>query len=839
MSFDWQTEEDGDWDDSDLTTSFPDKQKPADGRRWLRGLLLLGVLSLALAAAGWTLNRRVQLGTERVEAEILASVNLVNQATAQQDKDLALAVLSGRDGRWSSWVLGQVERGTLTERGGLGLLSLPVTAAVTPTIEITADLLEAEVTTMRPYAIEVGNGLTETVQLEQTAVYRKGPNRWLLSPPALSFWGDIRQLEGQYINLFYPDRDKDIAQELLLSLDAKIGQICTQLSDFECPPGYQIVLELSTDPATFTQMTLTAAAAAAQQRHLTVPTPTLVGLPRDQVGEKALFRGYGQLVAASVLTDLWLYDCCDDTHSLLYFALLRDTLRQVGLMPWPDAVGAAATPLDYDLLFAKGLPSLFADLSFWYQMEDGTLTMPDKQDDILIAFVQKELGLAASDIIFSLGRSRFGQSFGEWLQEVAGNGESAQALDNAWRSFIYERTSLAQQAPPVPLPEQEIQLLCQMAGEERMALYRYDLAADTTILEQPLNRSADKMVALPDDNGLAIWEKPEANAATVNLYLWQNGQITEISWDAVDSVAGSVPFHADPSNSQLILLPSNTEQTIYGLLDVASCLGDDCLLETLEGYPVWSPDRAHMIMVTPSFVPSETHQYGRLMLADGAGELIRIFAFGASPFWLDDATFAFVSDEGEGSKHTVVTGQVNEEGYDWEVLLTVDQLTAVLNDSRTHWLDFVAPHPHEPDTLVIVTTTAEDNERTLFIYDWVMEELLLAQPFSDSNASGESYRFSPNGRFLLAQYFEVDPNLQTQNGVYIIDLLDGETSVKALQPFVNSSIYWHTDFSEEGDWLLTADEQILYLSLPGTDYERLIFPETGPCKTAVFVDKKT
>jgi hypothetical protein len=324
---------------------------------------------------------------------------------------------------------------------------------------------------------------------------------------------------------------------------------------------------------------------------------------------------------------------------------------------------------------------------------------------------------------------------------------------------------------------------------------------------------------------------------TRKLFLRANGEIAEISWDMVENVPGSIPLHADPSQSKLILLPVNPQMN-YGLLDMASCLSEDCLVETLLGYPVWSPDRAHMILLQPSFAPHETHQFSRLMLADDTGELLRIFAFGSSPFWLDNETFAFVSDEGEGSKHTIVTDEIGGEG-EWDELLSVDVLTAVLDDTRTHWLDFVAPQPDDPDKLVIVTTTAEDNERTLFVYDWVTEEVLLAQPFALNSAAGESYRLSPNGRFLLAQYFEVDPGHQTRNVLYSIDLLTGETWAKKLHPFVANSVYWMTDFSQDGDWLLVADEHMLYLSLPGTSYERLIFPETGACKTAVWVNKKS
>jgi len=288
MSFEWQTEEDGDWDDPNLISSDPDEQKPEGKRRWLSWLFLLGLLIVALTAAGWTVNQRIQVGTARVETEVLASYNLVNQAMAQQDSELILNVLSGRDDAWASLVIEAVGQGVLLNRDGLGLLQISETDPITPTIEISADLKEAEVKTIVPYAIEIGNGLTETVQLEQTAVYRLGSsNRWLLSPPELSFWGDIRQIKGQYVNLFYPERDKEIAQELLFSLDGKIGQLCFQLPDVDCPSDYQIIVELDTNLEAFSQLDLRSAAIDADRKHLILPTPTLVGLPIDQTDAAA------------------------------------------------------------------------------------------------------------------------------------------------------------------------------------------------------------------------------------------------------------------------------------------------------------------------------------------------------------------------------------------------------------------------------------------------------------------------------------------------------------------------------------------------------------------------
>lgn len=836
MSFEWQTEEDGGWDDPDLYSSDPDEQKPDGKRRGWRWLIWLSLLIGAFAAAGWTLNQRVQMSTSRVEADVLASYELVKQAASRQDDDLFQSVLSGRDGAWSGEMTQLMVGGDLTSRSGIGLTTVPVTHSITPTIEMAADLREAEVMTVLPYAIEIGNGLTETVQLRQTAVYRQGPNRWLLSPPDAAYWGDTRRIGGQYVNLFYPERDKEIAQDLLLSLDAKVGQVCTQLPDVDCPNEYKLVVELTTDPGALTRLSLISVVGNADGRHLMLPTPTLVGLPQDQAGEQALFRGFGRLVAAAVLTDLWGYNCCDDGVAL-YMAVLEDYLRRLGLMPKIGEGETAVSPDVYDALLAGDPPQLFDEQSVWFEQGANFSWMPESMAAVLLLFAQEKLDISGQELVQNLDKLGGKRPFGDWLLTLTEARLSESELENVWRSFIYTNSSAAQQEPPIPFPDQDIQLLCQMGDEERMALYRYDLAQNVTILDQPLNRFADKMVALPDDNGLAVWEADTEQSLT-QLFLWVDGIRTEISWDAGENTPGPIPLHMDPSNTKLILSPAQFGQANYGLLDVPSCLDDTCQLETVAGYPIWSPDRVHMILLSGTmFTPHQAHAFGVLTLADESGAEIRRLDFGSSPFWLDDETFGFVADTGDNSRHTIVTGKVDESGgTDWDVLLTAEDLTAVLNTDQSLMIDFVALYPQNPDQVVIMTSAVVSNWQTIFIYDWVTEEIVIAEPFFMNEGREQFYRFSPNGRFLLLSQFEL--NNDKQNSLFVIDLTDGGVLTGIHLPDKENTVYWMTDFSQDGEWLLVADKAVITISVPGTPYERLIFPETGACKTAVFVNKK-
>ncbi|MFO7679092.1 MAG: hypothetical protein R6X34_03495 [Chloroflexota bacterium] len=842
MSFDWQTEDETGWDDPVPAFSGSDGQKPERKRRRWRWLVPLGLLVVALTAAGWTLNRRVESVTEQMKADVLASHELAAQAITQQDDEVLLSVLSGREEQWAAVMSEAVAQGVLTDRSGLGLLSLPQTEPLTPTIEIQSDLLEAEVTTVLSYAIEIGNGLTETVQLAQTAVYRLGSNRWLLAPPDSAYWGSVRQIEGQYVTLFYPERDKHIAQALLFSLDEKIGQLCAQIQDVDCPADYRVIVELSADPKTFSHLSLLPAIRNADRRHLILPTPTLVGLPVDQAGKNALLRGYGQLVTALALTDLWGYDCCDEA-SALYLAVLADYLRQLGLLPWSEALGTAVPTTVYDQLLAEGAPRLFDSLYMWGEKAGDSFWLPPKQAAVLLAFAKEELGLTGLDMAQNLSALNLnGQNFGQWLAATSYTSLSSRELENAWLGFIYGNSTLGQQDPPIPLPEQDIELLCHIGGEERIGFYRYRLADGETLLEQPLNREVSVMTALPDDSGLAVWEAGYTDELT-SMFLWTAGMKTAVSWDAGSNAPDAVPMQADPSNQKLLLAPAEVGQVNYGLLDVGGCLDNACRLETLAGYPVWSPDMAHMILLSSANSRAHMAQTrGQLSLADGAGEWLDGIGAGSSPFWLDNERYGFVMDAGEGRRSVILSGKIGQTGL--ETLLTTADLAPDGGDDHLRLFDFVAAHPAQPNQLVLVTLDAENNETTidwfrgtqpeatLFIYDLEAEQVVLTQQFAVDVSFSRSYRFSPNGRFLLlgegAEY--------RQTVVHVVDTQTGASSAVPLQIKFLDSIHWYTDFSLDGDWLLVMDAGFAHLLVPGFNYERLVIPTTGPCETAVWVN---
>jgi hypothetical protein len=119
-NFDWQTEDEIDWDELPPVTpkSAPSKQYQPR-RSW--GLLLFGLLLLG----GWLAWQQVAVRIAEAEAEatadLLASHDLLLQAAANQDEDVALALLSGRDVTWVAAQVDLVTTGLWLERPSVGL----------------------------------------------------------------------------------------------------------------------------------------------------------------------------------------------------------------------------------------------------------------------------------------------------------------------------------------------------------------------------------------------------------------------------------------------------------------------------------------------------------------------------------------------------------------------------------------------------------------------------------------------------------------------------------------------------------------------------------------------
>src|SRR5687767_14803884 len=117
MNFDWQTDEEDRWEEPEAAA------EPANGqrsrllsRRWLAtGLVLLVAVGIG-SLLYWQLKVRVDQGARRVEEDVLATFTLIRSIAEEQDRELFVSVLSGRDPGWTSDQKDLMDQGALFDR---------------------------------------------------------------------------------------------------------------------------------------------------------------------------------------------------------------------------------------------------------------------------------------------------------------------------------------------------------------------------------------------------------------------------------------------------------------------------------------------------------------------------------------------------------------------------------------------------------------------------------------------------------------------------------------------------------------------------------------------------
>lgn len=468
MSFDWKTEEEIDWDAFEKEPASPALRPERRRSWWLLGGLLLVVI-VAAAGVAWRVSQQVTETTQRAEADVLASFNVVREAAVSGDREVVTTFLSGRDGAWAGAVETAVDAHTLIDRRPIGLTWLPQQSPLTPTVAISPDLTTATLTVTETYAIDVGNGISETVQLQFRPQYRLGPNRWLYSPPDPdAYWGEEITFHGNMLTVVYPQRDADVARRLALDLDAKLLELCARFTELRCLDELRVWMFFSRSMTDLAAISRTPPRAIfAEPNRLPVllrpdeaipgdtyylsvtphlPTPSLLGLPVDEAGYQALLRGYGRWLATAVITTL--SDASEtDTRSPFFQATLAEQMRQLSLQPWP------LSPADYDALWQR--PVLWDDLQSYWGL--GAETQPDDTAAYaLVDFVVNDRQLAS---VTQLQRALVEAStYSAWLQSfLPAEGETAVA--HAWLQYVYDQSRAAQAPAPLPLPAQDLQLL--------------------------------------------------------------------------------------------------------------------------------------------------------------------------------------------------------------------------------------------------------------------------------------------------------------------------------------------------------------------------------------------
>lgn len=317
-------------------------------------LIVFAVVGLVAATVSLFVLGRANEVTVSITQDVLAAHEVVQRAIAHSDTDLfdMLVLQSGGYGGWHAAQRDLVQRAILLDRRPFGL-HLQAADPQVVQVNLSPDLKEAGVVTEYAYTTLTGPGITETVRLRHTAIYRFDGQRWLLVPPGGDdFWGDSVTREGEFLTLAYPQRDAPIGERLAGDLDAALAQLCADSAGIGCSAGFHVQLHLSKASDRLAEL-LTGGVFAFQSSTTTpvvieMPTPTLVGLPVDEAGYQALYRGYAIQVAHTVFS----IATREQTSGSRFVSpvVLDKRLIEIGIRAWPpvavdDAPRAAPLPL--------------------------------------------------------------------------------------------------------------------------------------------------------------------------------------------------------------------------------------------------------------------------------------------------------------------------------------------------------------------------------------------------------------------------------------------------------------------------------------------------------------
>lgn len=229
-NFKWKTDEE--WEEPHTIEAI---HQPAQPRRWGRWLAITAVILLLAGGVGWTIYNRIQqqiaTAETRVQQEALSTQDLLLQASNEQDPELFISLLSGRDPQWVEFTAQLAEEGHLFDRPAIGLQRIGEPQLIDTAVD--PEYKEAILTLHQKYQTTTGDIIT----LQQTAIYRQGQERWLYAPPTGNFWKGFGEMEPspKVFNAQYPIRDRDLVEQITQELEQTLTFFCKFESDLTCP----------------------------------------------------------------------------------------------------------------------------------------------------------------------------------------------------------------------------------------------------------------------------------------------------------------------------------------------------------------------------------------------------------------------------------------------------------------------------------------------------------------------------------------------------------------------------------------------------------------------------
>jgi len=689
--FDWQTEQDAEkalaaWDVPAQPPPQQDKRFNFGkfGRHW-RLITVVAVLSIVVGAVVWRqVSQRAEAAMQVIQADVVSSYNLTHTAAENGDEELFRSLLSGRDTSWTQANLFLFQRNQLFDRTSLGLLAEPVSlpftlpqesdeqAADEATVDVSfsPDLTEAEVVAVRPFTVlNPGQAIeTETVLLRQTALYRRGSQHWLLSPPLNEYWGAWQTIEEERLTLLVPQRDVELGARLAADLDDILARACRELADLNCPSGWQVTLRLESEPYVLRDMA-ESSIRSASDGVVELPTPTLVGLPVEgdeeqaEAGYQALLQGYAAQLLRASLAELLDYECC--RQLLIYNALVDYQLGQLGLQHWPVSEAEYRRVLDERVRIQdmQLLWRVSEDTAHSYQGENWPSSLYTLLDFLLRTLPES----SPAQMIRYLERSEF---FDAWFEQILADQPDEENsnllrtdLDRAWWLAAFQAG--AGTAPvAVDLPAQELYMTCTSLddpeGAELSTILHY-LPDSGSFQEVYQTEGYAWPMLLPGAEQLLL-QRFSPREQEWGLTLWSSDRLQPLVSET-SQVRGTFG-ETDPSGRFLVVYVFNDEREGIEVerYDLSECADGNCAAVGLPGFVYWSPEGERAIYVEaegntfPSVVAVGNKRWNLtneftvvsaepLFLGSGTladADELQPIGEGYSPFWLSEDEYGYI-----------------------------------------------------------------------------------------------------------------------------------------------------------------------------------------------------
>jgi hypothetical protein len=573
------------------------------------------------------------------------------------------------------------------------------------------------------------------------------------------------------------------------------------------------------------------------------------------------------------------WTCCDD--ALFYTELLEAQLHELGLQSWPAAPEAYERLVEYPEtavarlwrsrtvavapFHAAGWP-LHALVDFLTRNVD-SMPIPDMQ----------RLLVAGDEL-----------SYWNWLTRVTGGAFASESeFERALLQVAAERRLTV--VPPVPLPDQDLQLVCRTLDGQQISLFRYDLSTRSLQHERELESISAPIVAgLPARDGIVVSSRVVGRSIQP-AFIWRDGQALDISLDVNDR-ASLAPLPLDSNRDSLLLISSppfnSGYANLYAALAMDGCAGrQQCAAQSLPGAPTWSPDRRRSLLAIGESTPLWPVQRPPILyLGNDQGIAETLIAAGSSPFWIDDDTFGYIAARERGRGQAVVTHDVLPGDTTGEVavvaqaipqsgtatggitgsaispagsasalseaavLFTTDDLDmmAFQNPATGLFIDRVLPDPNAARLLIITARPLRPRAPSIVAaYDLTEHSMTTLFSFGDEPFHYRRlYGFSPDGRWLVVGAFR-QPTASESEVVWDVYLhgID-ESSTRDLHrrySLVTDGAQpadWRIDWSADGRWLAVATNGYVRLIAPDEEYSVPLIFDNRACTAAVWINEE-